>query len=200
MATQRDVLEQGLTRDELIALRNQRTGITVFQVSWIMVFVCLILINLQIRSNFPTWPPEGVAQLDRVLPTGVTVLLILSAFTGHRAVTAMRANDYAAFRQQWMITLGLGVVFVAAMAFEWLTVQFSGQYSTIFRVMTAYHAIHALVIGYYMLRVQRKLERLPEAKRTTFDPVRHFPAEAGARLWDFVVIAWGMFYVVLYVI
>jgi len=55
----------------------------------------------------------------------------------------------------WRVALALGVIFVGIMAFEWLTVPFSGQYSTLFRVMVAYHAIHALVIGYIMIRVYR---------------------------------------------
>ena len=37
---------------------------------------------------------------------------------------------------------------------------FSGQYSTVFRVMTAYHAVHALVIGYIMIRVYRNADQL----------------------------------------
>ena len=72
MANQR-VVEQALSRSERQALANKRTAVTVFQVSWIMVFVCLIVVNLQIRSSYPTWPPPGVDALDRILPTVATI-------------------------------------------------------------------------------------------------------------------------------
>ena len=58
---QHDLLEQReLSREELQNLRNLRTGVTIFQLSWIMVFVCLIIVNLQLRGNFVSWPPPGM--------------------------------------------------------------------------------------------------------------------------------------------
>ena len=53
-------LEQKLTRQEQLQLRNRRTGLTVFQISWIMTFVCLIVVNFWIRGNTDSWPPAGV--------------------------------------------------------------------------------------------------------------------------------------------
>jgi len=44
----------------------------VFQISWILVFVCLIMVNLQVRANLRRGP-AGCAPLDAVLPTLATV-------------------------------------------------------------------------------------------------------------------------------
>jgi heme/copper-type cytochrome/quinol oxidase subunit 3 len=189
-----EVLEKELSRDELLALKNRRTGVTVFQISWIMVFVCLIVVNLQIRSNYPSWPPPGIQGLEPILPTLATIGLLASTLLAHHALKFIGAGQREGFLTQWRLTLALGVGFVLIMAYEWLNVQFSGQFSTIFRVMVAYHAIHALVIGYIMWRVYKT------AQANGYSVLRHWPVEAAARLWYFVVVAWVMFYVVLYII
>lgn len=187
-------LERELTRDELIALKNKRTGVTVFQISWIMVFVCLILVNLQIRSNFATWPPEGVASLDKVLPTLATIGLIASSVLARMARKAMSTGQREKFFTPWVSAIGLGAAFFVIMTLQFFTAQMDNQYGAIFRVMVAYHALHAIVIGYIMYRVYQT------AKAGGYTPRDHFPVEAGSRLWDFVVVAWIMFYVVLYVL
>ena len=189
-----NVLEKELSRDELLALKNQRTGVTVFQVSWIMVFVCLIVVNLQIRSNYPSWPPPGIQGLEPILPTLATIGLLGSTLLARSSLKAIAAGQRDTFLTQWRLALALGLGFVLIMAYEWISVQFSGQYSTVFRVMVAYHAIHALVIGYIMWRVYRT------AQANGYSILRHWPVEAAARLWYFVVVAWVMFYAVLYII
>jgi heme/copper-type cytochrome/quinol oxidase subunit 3 len=192
------VLEQNLSRDELIALKNRRTGMAVFQLSWIMVFVCLIVVNLSVRANFPSWPPAGVEPLDRVLPTVATVGLIISAVLARRAARAVEGNNKETFAAQWRITLLMGIAFVLIMAYEWLSIGVSGQYGLVFRTMTAFHAIHALVIAYVMYRVGQSVAR--DAYGASFSPLRFWPVDGALKLWYFVVIAWLMFYVVLYII
>ncbi|MFQ3568177.1 MAG: cytochrome c oxidase subunit 3 [Aggregatilineales bacterium] len=189
-----EALEQELTRDELLAIKNKRTAVTVFQISWIMVFVCLSIVNLQIRSNFPTWPPPGVAALDRVLPTLATIGLIISALAARAGLQAIRLDEVGRFLSRWRIALALGAAFVLLMIYEWLAVEVDPQYGTLFRVMVAYHGIHALVIGYIMLRVYRT------GSAGGYDSVRHWPVEGAAKLWYFVVVAWLLFYVVLYIL
>ncbi len=192
------VLEQNLSRDELIALKNRRTGMTVFQISWIMVFVCLIVVNLSVRGNFPTWPPAGVEPLDRALPTLATIGLIISAVLARRAAQAVQQNHKEPFLAQWRIALLMGIGFVLIMAYEWLSVGVSGQYGLVFRTMTAFHAVHALVIAYVMFRVGQSVQR--DAYGASFEPLRFWPVDGALKLWYFVVIAWLMFYVVLYII
>ena len=194
MTQQVRIDEQGLSRDELIALRNKRSGVFIFQLSWILVFVCLIVVNLQIRSNFPSWPPEGVSALNRIMPTIATVGLLASAVLTWRALRLLRAGNNAAFLNSWLMAFVLGVAFLLIMAYEFFTVQISGQYSTIFRVMTAFHGLHALVIGVIMWNVYQA------GRAGNYDSVRHWAVEATAKMWYFVVVAWIMFYTVLYII
>jgi len=187
-------MDTQLSRQERMALANRRTGLFIFQLSWIMVFVCLTFVNLQIRGNFASWPPEGVTSLNLFLPTLATAGLLLSAFFVGRGLRALRNHQRAVFLTSWQIALGLGFGFVAIMAYEWLSVPFSEQYSTIFRVMTGFHAVHALVIGIMLALVYHG------ARSGEYNATRHWAVEGTTKLWYFVVVAWMLFYVILYIV
>lgn len=187
-----DVMEPELTPKELQDLRNKRTGLAIFQVSWIMVFLTLILANLQLRNSAPTWPPPGVDQLNPVIPTLMTLALIASSALVRRGVRAVKHGDNAAFLSVWRIAIGLGALFIVVMAIEWITVPTSGQYSDLFRVMVGFHGVHALAIGYFLLRVYRDGAK--------YHRLHYWPVEAAANLWYFVTVAWLLFFATLYVI
>ena len=201
--------ERQRQREEALRLKNARTGINLFQGSWIFTFVALIIANLQIRSSSPSWPPVGVEKLEPLLPTIATIGLVVSVAFVRRAFNALKHDDVRGFLVQWRTALALGAAFVAVMAFEWLTLtpapesrirlangvemmSVLTQYNSMFRVMTAFHGIHALIIGIYMWNVYRGMAQ------AALDSRKLWSVEAGAKLWYFVVIAWMLFYVVLY--
>lgn len=187
-----DVAEQKLSREELQALRNKRTGLAIFQVSWIMIFVTLSMVNLQLRNNAPSWPPPGVDQLNPIIPTLMTLALIISSVLVRQGTRAVKAGDHARFMSRWRYAIGLGALFVVVMVIEWITVPTSGQYSDVFRLMVGFHAVHALAIGGFLVNVYRHGEQ--------YHPLHFWPVEAAANLWYFVTVAWLLFFVVLYVI
>jgi cytochrome c oxidase subunit 3 len=127
-----------------------------------------------------------------VPPALATLGLLASAVLARGGLLAIERDRRDSFRAQWRGALALGAIFVLIMAFEWVQVPFSGQYSTVFRVMTAFHAVHALVIGFIMLRVY--------SGAAAYDSVHHWAVEASTKLWYFVVVAWLLFYTVLYLI
>jgi nitric oxide reductase NorE protein len=188
---QQDLLEANLSREERQALRNKRTGMFVFQVSWIMAFVCLVIVNWQMRFS-PNWLPPGAEEMSPLLPTVATAGLLLSAWLVHRALKAVQADERRAFLTQWLGTLVLGALFVAIMVYEWLVAPTGTQYAQVFRLMTGFHVVHAVVIGAYMLHVYRN------AQQGAYGPLSFWAVEAGTKLWYFVVIAWMLFYSVIY--
>jgi heme/copper-type cytochrome/quinol oxidase subunit 3 len=184
-------VEQSLSRQQTQALKNKRAGLFVFQLSWILAFVCLIMVNFWIRSREVAWPPAGV-QLERIIPTLMTLILIASSVFIRRGVRAVKAEGVPQFRSDWRLALGMGMVFVLGMAFEFATAPGSGQFRDIYRVMIGFHALHAVAIGYYLIYVYQHSR--------DYGPTNFWPAEGGAGLWDFVTVAWILFYIVLYVI
>ena len=186
--------QESLTPAELLRQRNRRTGLTLFQISWILVFVCLVVVNWQLRGNHPAWPPPGVSAPSVLLPGLATLGLLASAWLARMATRALAAGGRDAFRRQWRAALGLGALFVAVMAYEWLVMPTSGIYSDVFRMMTGFHLLHALAIGLFMSMIARNVR----AGRVSAQNL--WPAEGATRLWYFVVVAWLLFFPVLYLI
>lgn len=186
--------QESLTRAELLQQRNRRTGLTVFQISWILVFVCLVLVNWQLRGNHPSWPPPGVSAPAVALPGLATLGLLASAWLARAATRGLAAGNRVAFRRRWRAALGLGSLFVLVMGHEWLVIPTSGIYSDVFRMMTAFHLLHALAIGLFMSMIARSVS----AGRVSAQNL--WPAEGAASLWYFVVIAWLLFFPALYLI
>ncbi len=191
---QQNLLEHKPTRKELQDLRNKRTGLFIFQLSWILVFVCLVIVNWQLRSSSASWPPAGVQPISPVLPTVATVMLLASAWLVRSAAQAMKADEISAFIGRWWGAIGLGIVFVILMAYEWAAIPYSQVYSDVFRMMTGFHVVHAVAIGLFMYRVGRS------AQVGLYHSANFWPVEGAAGLWYFVVVAWLLFYVVLYLV
>jgi heme/copper-type cytochrome/quinol oxidase subunit 3 len=191
---QQDLTEAKLTRKEQQELRNKRSGLFIFQVSWILVFVCLVVVNWQLRSRAVSWPPPGVEPVSPVLPTLATIALGISAWLARGAAQAIRAGNLPGFEPRWRAAIGLGVVFALIMAYEWLAIPYSAIYSDVFRLMTGFHGVHAIAIGLFMAVIARK------ARGGVYGPANFWPVEGAASLWYFVLVAWLLFYVVLYLV
>jgi nitric oxide reductase NorE protein len=184
-------METELTTEELQALKNKRTGMFVFQLSWIMVFVSLVSVNWQLSFS-REWLPQGVERADWLPGTIATGVLFTSVILARRALKAIRSDERRAFMVQWTATLGLGTAFVVIMLFEWFAVSGASQYAQVFKLMTGFHMVHAVVIGAYLLIVRGN------AQQGAYGALNFWAVEAGVKLWYFVFVAWMLFYVVLY--
>lgn len=201
MATQRDYFGDSLTpaqraerkrlREEKQALENRRLGLLVFQISWIMAFVALIVVNWQLRFQYESWPPPGVPAMGTILSTAATVGLLAAVILA-RIVRRRVAGDQAYLRL-WEGAIALVAAFIAIMAYEWITATGADtQYRAVFRLMTGFHSLHALAVGIYMINAARS------ARQGRFSSSEYWGLESGAKMLDFVFVAWMLFYVVLY--
>ena len=176
-------------------LKNNRLGMTIFQISWIMVFLALIIVNWQLRFSYAEWPPGGVAPFDPLLPSAATLALLLSAVLVRRGLSALRAHSTSGFLMHWRGALALGVAFMAIIVYEFASVTdaaMATQYGVTMRLMTGFHVLHALAIMAIMLRIYRS----GAAGRYSGDEHGSWAVEGSAKLWYFVTLAWIMFYVV----
>lgn len=128
------------------------------------------------------------------LPSIATLLLLVSGFLARNANRAFQAERFGVFATLWRVALLLGGIFVLIMAYEWTVAPMGTQYGSVFRLMTGFHGFHALVIGLYMAYIYQ----MQTSGHAAAEPQDAWPVEAGAKLWYFVVIAWMMFYTVLY--
>ena len=178
-------------------LKNNRLGMTIFQVSWIMVFLALIIVNWQLRFSYSEWPPAGVATFDTLLPSAATLALLLSLVMVRHGLKALRGNHVAGFLMHWRGAIALGIAFMAIIFYEFVSVPdaaMATQYGLTMRLMTGFHLVHALAILAIMVHVYRS----GAAGNYSGDEHNSWAVEGTAKLWAFVTLAWLMFYVVLY--
>lgn len=179
-------------REAAMRLKNNKLGVTIFQGSWIMVFVSLIVVFWQMRYS-PDWLRAGYTTPDLVLPSVATVLILLSAWLCRSALQAVSQDRVPSFMNQWRWAIVASVGFFGLMLVQFFALPSeAGQITPVYRLMIGYHALHALVIAFMMVQVYR----FGQVGR--YNSQNFWSVEATTRLWYFVVVAWIMFYIVLY--
>ncbi len=139
--------------------------------------------------------------LSQTLGLAVTSVLLLSSFFMNRAETSMAHGDRRAFRVSILITLFLGLVFVAGvLGVEWPNAIAEGVTPSasaggaIFFMMTGMHALH-VVTGLIFLGIVWR-----NGTRGRYSEESHWGVEAAAVYWHFVDVVWIFFYPALYLI
>ena len=148
---------------------------------------------LFLRLTSTSWP-TGLPSLPRGLWVSTAVLL-LSAWTMHRALAAARGGDAGALRTAAVVTLGLGVLFLALQAMCWEAwMRASGDLwsaspthrfaLTGFYVLTGTHALHA-VGGFVPLAVV-----IARAGGRRYTGGNSAGVQYAAMYWHFLGVVW----------
>ncbi|MFH1186467.1 MAG: cytochrome c oxidase subunit 3 [Chloroflexota bacterium] len=139
--------------------------------------------------------------LNQVLGLAVTSVLLLSSFFMNRAEASMAHGDRKGFTLGILITLILGMAFVAGvLGVEWPMAIADGvspsvsAAGAIFFMMTGMHALH-VVTGLIFLGIVWR-----NGARGLYSPERHWAVEAAAVYWHFVDVVWIFFYPALYLV
>lgn len=151
------------------------------------------------------WPnPAGLPEhFERVpaypLAVILTVVLVASGFTAHNAQTAIRKDDRDAFQGWLIVTILLGVGFLAGQAYEYAQLIFvegfsisSGIYGTVFFSLTGLHGLHVTAGVSVLIGI------LIRAFMGHFSSRSHFGVEGSVLYWHFVDVVWLALYATLY--
>src|ERR1700690_1154846 len=173
---------------------TNRLGLWLFLLSDSFVFGGLLVSRFYLLSL--TRPP-----LNQTLGLVVTSVLLLSSFFMNRAESSMEYGDRKGFIISIVITLVLGIGFVAGvLGVEWPSALAEGitpssnTAGAIFFMMTGMHALHVLT-GLIFLTVV-----LRNGRRGLYSAEKHWAVEAAAVYWHFVDVVWIFFYPALYLI
>ncbi|GAB5493535.1 MAG: hypothetical protein Phog2KO_37500 [Phototrophicaceae bacterium] len=183
-------------------LSNNRLGVTVFQVSWIMAFVALIVVYWQLGFT-EGWRPRADLAPNAILPLIATVAILASGFFARKGWkiaqhTEPKAKNglKPAFQPTWLIAIVLGLVFFGIMMQQLFALPFGDEpefrFGMIYRLMIGYHALHAFVTIIMMWQVYRF------GADHRYNSDNYWALEGSTKLWYFVIVAWLMFYAVLY--
>ncbi len=135
------------------------------------------------------------------VPIFITICLLSSSFTMHRAIASIRRGKMAAFKVFWLVTLALGAIFLAGTAIEWnhlifqenFTIQ-TNLFGAAYFSLVGLHAFHVL-IGLVALIVVMGLALAGRVKR-----------EYAGRCavlsiyWHFVDAVWAVVFTVVYIL
>ena len=155
------------------------------------------------------WPPVPSAEADVpglgyfghtfdpwVLPWINTLILLTSGTTATWAHHAMLHNQRKELTWALAITVGLGLIFTALQAYEYMHAAFGFAdhiYGSTFFMATGFHGFHVIVGTVFLLVC------LFRALAGHFTPSRHFGFEAAAWYWHFVDVVWLFLFCAIYI-
>jgi len=172
-------------------------GLATFLVADGMTFAGFFAAYLTFRAVNPL-PSGSTYELELLLPTINTVLLLVSSFTFHRAGSALKRAEMSACRRWLLITAGLGLLFLAGQMKEYFSLPFGltdNLFASTFYAITGFHGLHVTLGGLMILIVWWQSR---QGGRVT--PSNLFPLEATELYWHFVDGIWVVLYGILYLL
>ncbi len=182
---------------ERTGLANVYFGMVLFILSECFLFGSLFWAYYYLRGRIlPAWPPEGV-DLNMVLASVNTVLLLSSSATMHYGTLAIKRGNRAGLVAGLVATMLLGVTFLGITGWEWMHETFrpwSHSYGSVFYTLTGFHGAHVLM-GLLIMAML-----LIRAMRGRFSSQRHLAVEVGGLYWHFVDAVWIGVFTTLFII
>lgn len=126
--------------------RRFSTAIAIGMVSILMFFMALASAFLVLHHGSKVWV---AVQLPRILWVN-TAILLGSSFFLERARLRLSLGDIPGFRKLWLLTTGMGFLFVAGQLVAWRQLVTQGVYiasnqaSSFFYIFTGAHGVHLL--------------------------------------------------------
>ena len=172
-------------------------GLVLFLVGDGMTFAGLFAAYLTFRAVNPL-PPGGVYDLELLLPTINTALLVASSFTFHRAARQLRLGEGFGCRLWLMITAAMGAAFLVSQMLEYFKLPFgltSNLFASTFYVLTGFHGLH-VTLGVMMILIVWWQAR----EGGSINSESHFGLEAAELYWHFVDGIWVVLFGIIYLL
>ncbi|GAA4480173.1 heme-copper oxidase subunit III [Rhodococcus olei] len=175
-------------------------GTIVWLSSELMFFAGLFAMYFVARAQaHGNWPPEPT-ELNLTLAVPVTAVLVASSFTCQMGVFAAEKGDVFGLRRWYVLTLVMGIFFVAGQAYEYYhlvhegTTLSSSAYGSVFYMTTGFHGLHVIggLVAFVFLLVRTKVSKFTPAQATAAIVVSYY--------WHFVDIVWiGLFATIYFI-
>ena len=172
-------------------------GLATFLVADGMTFAGFFAAYLTFRAVNPL-PSGHNYELELLLPTINTLLLLISSFTFHRAGAALRRGNHPLCQRWLLLTAVLGFSFLAGQMKEYFALPFGltdNLFASTFYAITGFHGLHVTLGGLMILIVWWQSR---EGGRISVD--NQFPLEAAELYWHFVDGIWVILYGLLYLL
>ncbi|MCT0224082.1 heme-copper oxidase subunit III [Synechococcus sp. CS-1328] len=172
-------------------------GLLLFLVADGMTFAGFFAAYLTFRAVNPL-PPGSNYELELLLPSLNTVLLVVSSFTFHRGGKQLLAGNRSGCRPWLLLTAALGSAFLAGQMVEYFSLPFGlteNLFASTFYALTGFHGLH-VTLGVICILVVWFQTR-DQGRVTASEP---FGLEAAELYWHFVDVIWLVLFGLLYVL
>jgi len=170
-------------------------GLLVFLASESLMFGGLFATYLIFRSMAEVWPPEGT-EVELLLPTLNTIVLVSSSFVIHMGDTAIKKNNVNGLRLWYAVTAIMGIAFLGGQVYEYLTLGYgltTNTFANCFYLMTGFHGLNVFVGVLLILGVLWRSRR-----EGHYSDHKHTGVEMAEIYWHFVDIIWLVLFTLLY--
>lgn len=158
-------------------------------------FLTLLVAYAALRDQVDWNVPHNLARLT--IPLFNSGVLLASALVAWFSNRAIRHGQTDALRNGLLLTLLLGLTFVAGQAYEFQHAGLSiddQAFGGVFFTLLGFHALHVLA-GVFFLALL-----LVRAYLGDFSAGSHEGVELGVWFWYYVTAVWGVLFVALYLV
>ncbi len=178
---------------------NTKFGMWVFLGGEVVFFVSLILIFLLTRIVNPNYEIEFRSLLSIPVIAGNTFILLTSSYFVVRALEAIGIGNHKGMRNNLIVVIALGFLFLAGQMVEWATlfrdgVNYSSTFGMPFFTVTGIHGTHVFIGVLWAIYALVGDRRLPYTKEN------HMGIENFGLYWHFVDIVWIVLFTLIYLI
>ncbi len=186
------------THDDHEHSDHRLLGLAAFLVADGMTFAGFFAAYLTFKAANPL-QPGSLYELELILPTINTVLLLISSATFHKAGQALKKNESILCQRWLLLTAGLGFAFLGSQMIEYFSLPFGltdNLFASTFYALTGFHGLH-VTLGAIMILIVCWQTRSPQGRVTNENP---FPLEAAELYWHFVDGIWVILFIILYLL
>jgi cytochrome c oxidase subunit 3 len=172
-------------------------GLLTFLLSESLMFGGFFTAYLLLRGAAEAWPPEGT-EVELLLPTINTIILVSSSFVIHYGDKAIKQDDVKGMRKWYIITAVMGAIFLAGQAYEYATLGYgltTNIFANCFYIMTGFHGLHVFIGILLILGVLWRSRRPGH-----YSSKKHVGIEMAEIYWHFVDIIWIVLFSLLYIL
>jgi len=178
---------------------NTKVGMWVFLGGEVVFFGALILIFLLSRLVNADYNAQFRSHLSIPIIALNTFILVTSSYFMVRALEAISHGDGKGMRNNLLVVIVLGLMFLGGQAFEWTSlfkegVTFSTTFGMPFFTVTGIHGTHVFIGVLWAVYLLASNRRLP------YTQTDHLGIENFGLYWHFVDIVWIVLFTLIYLI
>ena len=172
-------------------------GLLTFLVSESLMFGGFFATFLYFRGINTAWPPEGT-EVELLLPTINTIILVSSSFVIHWGDKAIKNNDVVGMRKWYKVTAIMGTIFLLGQVYEYMSLGYgltSNVFANCFYLMTGFHGLHVFIGLLLILGVLWRSRRPGH-----YSASKHTGIAMAEIYWHFVDIIWIVLFTLIYIL